>query len=110
MKIFYIMTLMFNFFKCALLSAWQTAHIIVMKSGKVSSGMVELPYEELSPAQASLVGAMITLAPGTTTVNIDIKDQTFTLHLLDLDSETETLQSIEKDFIAPIRRYNGVSA
>ena len=107
MKAVYIFLLVINFFKSALLSGWQTARIILMKPDKARSGLLKMAYVDLTPIQVSLVGAMITLAPGTTTVEIDQKQQTFTLHLLDLDSSSETLLAIEKDFIAPFKLYNG---
>jgi multisubunit Na+/H+ antiporter MnhE subunit len=107
MKAVYIFLLVINFFKNALLSGWQTARIILMKPEKTHSGLLKMDYAGLTPIQVSLVGAMITLAPGTTTVEIDQQHQVFTLHLLDLDASKETLLAIEKDFIAPFKLYNG---
>ena len=107
MKAAYIFLLIMNFFKSAILSGWQTAGIILMKPDATRGGMLKMTYTDLSPVQASLVGAMITLAPGTSTIEIDVQHQVFTLHLLDLDSSEETLQAIENDFIAPFKLYNG---
>jgi multisubunit Na+/H+ antiporter MnhE subunit len=109
MKAVTFLVLLVNLIKCALLSGWDTARVILQKPGRSRPGLIDMPYRELSPAQASLVGALITLAPGTTTVHIDPQRQLFRLHLLDLTQSDATLRAIERDFIEPLQRLNGAS-
>jgi multisubunit Na+/H+ antiporter MnhE subunit len=109
MKALAVAELIVNFIKSAVLSGLETARVILLRPGRVRGGMTTLAYHDLSPVQASLVGALITLAPGTTTVQIDLERREFHLHLLDLAQREQSLLAIERDFIAPLRRYNGAS-
>jgi len=99
--------LLFNFIKGALLSGWDTARVILFQSHCIHGGMTRMAYGELSPAQASLLGALITLTPGTTTVAIDLDKREFLLHLLDLTQRDATLASITHDFVEPFNRLKG---
>jgi multisubunit Na+/H+ antiporter MnhE subunit len=108
MKSLAILTLTLNFLRAALISAWDTGRIILLHANSVKGGMVRLPYRGLSPGQANLVGALITLAPGTTTVHIDLEQEEFHLHLLDLTTQEKTGEAIQRDFISPLQRLNGV--
>jgi multisubunit Na+/H+ antiporter MnhE subunit len=99
--------LLVNFLRGLLLSGLDTARIIVVDRHRVQSGLVELPYRGLSATQASVVGALITLAPGSTTVEIDTRGQRFVLHLLDISDSDRVLQGIQRDFIDPLNKMNG---
>ena len=98
--------LLLNFIKSLLASGWGTAAIILRRGEPARSGVVELSYQDLSPAQASIVGALITLAPGTTTVAIDTRQRRFTLHLLDLANREALERDIQRDLIAPLQSLN----
>ena len=109
MKTLAVITLIINFIKSAFISGWETARIILLRPDRVRSGLTCMPYDDLSPAQASLISALITLAPGTTTVDVDIRKQQFQLHLLDLERRDDIVRDIYRDFIEPLRRFNGVN-
>ena len=107
MKLIALGILIANFFKNAFVSAWDTARIILLKSDQVKSGIVTMPFSGLSHTQANFIGILITLTPGTTTVSIDLENNEFQLHLLDLDDRDSILQAITEDFISPIRIMRG---
>lgn len=99
--------LLFNVIKGTILSSWYIARIIMQKSTTVRSGITDFHYGELSPNTASLLGALISLTPGTTMVTIDLHQRKLVLHLLDLDQREETLLMIQRDFIVPLRKLRG---
>ncbi len=102
--------LLLNFLKDVLVSGWTTA-IIILGGGKtVRSGFARMPYGNLSDTAANLLGALITIIPGTTTVDIDLERREFLLHLLDGERAEATLASIERDFLRPIRILFGGTA
>lgn len=100
--------LLVNFFKSAILSGLGTAKIILLKQQNMESGFAEMSYGELNEYTASLLGAMITLTPGTTLVDIDTKSGVLVLHLLDLQAKDETFKTIQQDFCNYLKTINEV--
>jgi multisubunit Na+/H+ antiporter MnhE subunit len=102
-----IVLLLWNFLKGALSSGLITARIIVRRPGVTRPGFARLSYGNLSDRAANLLGALITLTPGTTAVDIDLERREILLHLLDLDQKEATLAAIEQDFLVPMRALVG---
>jgi multisubunit Na+/H+ antiporter MnhE subunit len=98
-----LVRLVVNFLKDVVVSGWTTALIILFRAHSLRPGFVRLNYGDLPPGAATFVGALITLTPGTTTVDIDLERGEFLLHLLDVEQADATLGSIEREFIAPMR-------
>lgn len=93
----------FNFLRDMLASGWGTARIILFRRRTLHPGFATLAFDDLPDHAANLVAALITLTPGTTTVDIDLQRRTYRLHVLDLDQAERTLDGIRRDFIAPAR-------
>lgn len=95
--------LVFNFLKSALLSGWDTARLILRNSGFARSGLTRMSYGDLGDNSASLLGALVTLTPGTTVIEIDMQQKEFVVHMLDLDQRDAVVNTIKHDFIAPLQ-------
>lgn len=95
--------LLAHFNRDLLISGWTTAHTILFRSAQIRPGFVEIDFADLPDRGAHLVAALVTLTPGTTTVDIDLARRKFVLHLLDLDQAEQTLEGIRRDFIGPAR-------
>ena len=108
--VFNVVKLVFNVIKNAVLSGWDTARVITQDPGTVRSGTTRMPYGELDPKTASLLGALISLTPGTTTVAIDLQRREILLHLLDLERREATIAVIQHDFVTPLLGFRGGSA
>ena len=104
-----IFMLTVNFFKSALISGFDTAKIIVLKPDNMESGLTEISYGDLSDNTAILLGAMITLTPGTTLVDINKDTGELVLHMLDLQSKEETLKIIQHDFCRYLKTLDEVN-
>ncbi len=89
------------------LSGWSTAGVILTRRGDVQPGFARLAYGDLGPGAASLLAMLVTLTPGTTSIEIDPERREILLHLLDGRQATATLASIERDFIAPLQELFG---
>lgn len=98
----------FNFVKDLFVSGWVTARIILRRGPLPQPGFVRLAYGELSDGAASFLGALVSLTPGTTTVDIDLERGELLLHLLDVGQADTTLAAIRSDFLQPIRSLSGV--
>lgn len=98
----------FNFLKEVVISGWVTTRIILAGTRGLQPGFVRFDYGELPDGAASLLAALVTLTPGTTTVDIDLERREFHMHLLDLERAEATLAGIRRDFLGPIRTLFGV--
>jgi multisubunit Na+/H+ antiporter MnhE subunit len=96
-----------NFIKALVLSGWDTARVIMRDPDTVDSGLTRISYGRLDPASASLLGALLSLTPGTATVAIDLQRRELLLHLLDLSQREATLAAIQRDFISPLEELRG---
>jgi multisubunit Na+/H+ antiporter MnhE subunit len=94
--------LAFNFIRDVVLSGWDTAWVILRDSSIVNSGTTRMAYGELDPTSASLLGALISLTPGTTMIAMDLQRREFLLHLLDLRQRDATIATIQRDFVTPL--------
>ncbi len=108
--VFNIAKLVFNFIKGAVLSGWDTARVIMQNPSAVHSGLTRISYGELGPKTASLLGALISLTPGTTTVAVDLQRRELLLHLLDMERREATIAVIHHDFVTPLLELRGGQA
>jgi multicomponent K+:H+ antiporter subunit E/multicomponent Na+:H+ antiporter subunit E len=97
-----------NFLKDVVASGWNTAHVILFRSRGLRPGFVHLSFGDLPDSAANFLGALISLTPGTTTIDIDLDRREFLLHLLDLDRSESVLAGIHRDFLEPMRILSGV--
>ena len=95
--------LLANFGKDVLLGGARTTAIVLRGGKSARPGLVHMSYGDLSETAANLLAALITVTPGTTTVDIDLQREQFLLHLLDVEDAEATLASIESDYLEPIR-------
>jgi multisubunit Na+/H+ antiporter MnhE subunit len=99
--------LVFNFVKEAFVSGGVTA-LLILRGGKaLQPGFVRMSYGDLGETAADFLGALVSLTPGTTTVDIDPEHRELLLHLLDVTRAEQTLASIRRDFLLPVRTLFG---
>jgi hypothetical protein len=72
-----IARLAFNFVKAVVVSGFDTARVIVRDPRAANSGTIRMPYGDLDAATASLLGALISLTPGTTMIAQDLENREF---------------------------------
>lgn len=80
-----------------------TAWIIVRPGVRPTPALVRMRFAGLSETGAALLGCMITLTPGTTTIDIDMARGEMLLHLLDGADPAAALASVHADFERPLR-------
>jgi multicomponent K+:H+ antiporter subunit E/multicomponent Na+:H+ antiporter subunit E len=98
-----LLLLLTNLLKELALSGWSTARVILAPRGQVQAGFARLDYGNLGPDAASLLGLLVTLTPGTTSLEIDAERHEIRLHILDASQTEATLVTIRRDFVAPLR-------
>jgi multisubunit Na+/H+ antiporter MnhE subunit len=104
-----LLMLLTNLLQELILSGWSTARVILAPRGQVQPGFARLDYGDLGPDAASLLGVLVTLTPGTTSLEIDTERHEIRLHILDASQSEATLAAIQRDFVAPLRALSGVA-
>ncbi len=91
-----------RFVRALVLSAWQTVQTIVRASGR--SGRAPVPafvrvrFAPMSETGAALLGCMVSLTPGTTTLDIDMAEHELLVHVLDASDIDGLVDGIRRDF------------
>ncbi|TXK64942.1 Na+/H+ antiporter subunit E [Alkalisalibacterium limincola] len=80
-----------------------TSWSIVRPGRRLVPGLIRMRYDNLSEFGVTVLGCMITLTPGTTTIDIDTERQELLLHLLDASHPVRTIEKIRKQFEAPLQ-------
>jgi len=102
MKPIIAVVLMARFLKAVVLSGIQTVQVIFCVSfGRCMpppASLLRFHFAPMSQMGASLLGCMITLTPGTTTLDIDMENRIILLHALDASNADAVVQGIRNDF------------
>ena len=95
-------------------SGLSTAWLIVRPGPRPTPGLLRMPFSGLDARGASVLGAMITLTPGTTTLDIALDEESgrgeLLPHLLDRSDPEAAARAIRRRFEAPLRRIFPASA
>ena len=94
--------LLWRFASAMLTSAWTTSVTIVTASDAPHRNFASFSYGELREPGALLLGAMVSLTPGTSLVNVDTERRELVLHILDTQDLDATLATIRHQFLEPI--------
>jgi len=102
-----LLLLLWRFASTMLISAWATSRIILVSSDAPRRGFARFAHDDLDEAGVVLLAALVTLTPGSSTVDIDLKRRELLLHVLDSDDIEATLSAIRRDFLLPLRSLFG---
>ncbi len=96
--------------------AWQvvwsgltTGWLIVRPGRKPEPALVRMRYAPMSDAGAALLGCMITLTPGSTTIDVDTGRRELLLHLLDGRDPQAAVDGIRREFEPYVLRLFGAA-
>jgi multisubunit Na+/H+ antiporter MnhE subunit len=94
--------LLLRFNRALLLSGWQTVRVIAHASGRDGSApmpaFVRVRFAPMSETGAALLGCMVSLTPGTTTLDIDMDRYELLVHVLDGADVDGLIEGIRDDF------------
>ena len=102
-----LLLLLWRFASTMLISAWATSRIILVCSDAPRRGFARFAYDDLDEAGVVLLAALVTLTPGSSTVDIDPKRRELLLHVLDSEDIETTLSALRRDFLLPLRSLFG---
>lgn len=94
--------LLLRFNRALVLSGWQTVLAIAHASGWGGSApvpaFVRVRFAPMSETGAALLGCMVSLTPGTTTLDIDMDRYELLVHVLDSADVDGLIDGIREDF------------
>ncbi len=101
-RVFSAVVLLIRFVKAVLVSGLQTVAVI-LKTGMPGgspppAALVRVRFAPMSEPGAALLGSMVSLTPGTTTIDIDMDRRELLLHVLDATDIEGMVAGIRRDF------------
>lgn len=90
--------LLARFLGHSVLAGVTTARIILRRTPPPPAGLVRLPFAPMSETGAAVLGAMVTLTPGSSVIDIDPVRREMLVHLLDTGTAEAAAASIRRDF------------
>jgi multisubunit Na+/H+ antiporter MnhE subunit len=96
-------SLLLHFLWQIVASGVTTAWLIVRPGARPTPALVRMTFSGLNETGAALLGCMMTLTPGTTTVDIDMARNEMLVHLLDGADPEAALASAHEEFERPLR-------
>lgn len=101
-KLVAALVLLSRFLKAMVLSGFQTVGVILRASfgsrRPPAAAFVRVRFAPMSEQGAALLGCMVTLTPGTTTIDIDMVRRELLLHVLDATDTDAMVDGIRRDF------------
>ncbi len=100
-KVFAALHLLLIFMWAIITSGIDTLRVILrhgMGQPLPPARFVTLPFAPMSEMGASLLASMITLTPGTTTIDIDMDQHQMLLHVLDASDVQAVIDSVHQTF------------
>ncbi len=106
--------LVLRFARAVFVSGIETVAVIAKRGlpgRKAPPGaLIRVRFAPMSEQGAALLGAMVSLTPGTTTVDIDMEHRTLLLHVLDASDPDAVVDAIRRDFEPGLRALFGMEA
>lgn len=101
-RVYWAVLLTLQFLKAVVVSGVETVAII-LKSGRPGgspppAALVRVRFAPMSEQGAALLGSMVTLTPGTTTIDIDMERRELLLHVLDASDLDGMVAGLRQDF------------
>lgn len=86
-----------------LLANWAVARRVVGPLAKLSPAFVEVPLDLRDPFAATVLGSIVSLTPGTVSIDVDRERWVLQLHALDAPDPDALIRNIKRRYETPIR-------
>ena len=86
-----------------LLANWAVARRVVGPVAKLSPAFIEVPLDLRDPFAATVLGSIVSLTPGTVSIDVDRERWVLQLHALDAPDPDALIREIKQRYETPIR-------
>lgn len=86
-----------------LVANWKVAYRVVGPLDRLRADFVDIPLDIRDPFVVTILGGIVSLTPGTVSVDVDRDRWTLKVHGLDIDDRDEMVRRIKARYEAPLR-------
>jgi len=86
-----------------LVANWQVARLVVGPLDRIAPAFVEVPIDIEQPFVATILASIVSLTPGTVSIDIDRERKVLHVHALDVADATELVATIKSRYEAPLK-------
>lgn len=98
-----ILTLVPVFLFAVVAAGLDTLRVILWRRRAIAPGVAQYHFEGLSPQGAVALSYLVSLTPGTTSLDLDLANNALTVHLLDLGNREASFAQVRTQFERPLR-------
>lgn len=84
-------------------ASWIVARLVLGPIERLRSDFIEVPLDLRDPFVATILGSIISLTPGTVSVEIDRERWVILVHALDIDDAEAIVAKIKQRYEAPLK-------
>ena len=106
---FALLLLIGSFLWALVQGGWVTAAWVLGLRGPLNPGVCHFDYGELPPTAVHLLAALLTLTPGTSSIDIVPHQRRLLLHVLNLADFERERAHLTARFVQPLRSLFGVA-
>lgn len=93
-----MLMLAYSFLREVVMSSWRVLCIVLSPNMKLRPGIIALPLTVTRDNEITLLANMITLTPGTLSMDVSDDRKTLFIHCLDVPDPDETIRDIKEGF------------
>jgi multicomponent K+:H+ antiporter subunit E len=86
-----------------ILANWQVARIVLGPLDRINPALILVPLDIEDPFVATILGSIVSLTPGTVSIEIDRARRQLLVHALDVSDERKLVESIKSRYEAPLK-------
>ena len=90
-----------------LIANWIVARLVVGPIERLRPSFVEVPLDMQDSFVATILGSIVSLTPGTVSVDVDRERWVLLVHALDVDDPDELIRTIKRRYEAPLKETFG---
>lgn len=86
---------------------WEVARLVVGPLERLKPAFIDIPIDIDDPFVTTLLASIVSLTPGTVSVDIDRASETLRVHALDVADEVALIATIKRRYEAPLKEVFG---
>ena len=86
-----------------LVANWTVARLVIASPGKLSPALIEVPLDLRDPFLATLLGSIVSLTPGTVSIDVDQTRWILLVHVLDAPDPQAVVDEIKNRYEKAIK-------
>lgn len=90
-----------------LIANWEVARLVIGPIDRLRPAFVTVPLDTPDPFVATVLGSIVSLTPGTVSIEIDMKAKALLVHALNVSDDVQLVATIKVRYETPLREIFG---